>query len=198
MLDVDGDGGLGPFANYCDMTDGGWTLILKADGAETLYYFSPYWTDTALLNEKDTTTTKGNAKYASFLHCKVTTMKGCLDGHCYTKGFNGAKTAREIFSGGADVQGGLPGFGNGQFWSTQPNCQHFGINTPYQYNPARFGYTANQEGDCNSNDTAIGLGISNNPDTAPQYRHGAGYLCLSSQCSKGNVNEGGHGLLWIK
>ena len=74
----------------------------------------------------------------------------------------------------------------------------FGINTPWQYQVTRFGYTANQEGDCSSNDTAIGFGLAQNPDNAPDQRKGAGYHCLSSNCSKGNVNTGANGFLWIK
>jgi len=197
-IDPDGAGGQAPFLAYCDMAGGGYTLVLKAVGDETLAYNSSYWTDNSLLNEADISLNNGNAKYASFTSCKVTTLRACLDSHCYTKGFNGTKTAREIFAGGQDVQGGLPGFGSSANWSAQPNCQHFGINTPWQYQVVRFGYTANQEGDCSSNDTAIGLGLAQNPDNNSSLRKGAGYHCLSSGCSQGSVNTGGSGFLWIK
>ena len=53
--------------------------------------------------------------------------------------------------------------------------------------PARFGWSANQEFDCLTNDTAIGLGINS---------HGAGYQCGSTECSAGPVDAGGLGLLW--
>ena len=197
-IDPDGAGGVDPFMAYCDMTAGGYTLVLKAVGDPTLAYNSAYWTDSNLLNEGDVTVNNGNAKYRAFTTLKVTTLRGCLDGFCYTKGFNGTKTSQQIFAGGQDTQGGLPGFGDGPNWSTQPNCQNFGVNTPWQYQVVRFGYTANQEGDCSSNDTAIGFGLSQNPDSDAALRKGAGYHCLSSNCSKGNVNTGGSGFLWVK
>ena len=197
-LDVDGEDGTLPFDTVCDMANGGWTLILKATGTKTLWYGSGYWTDDTLLADDDLTTDAGDAKYASFLHLPVTVMKGCLDDHCYSKTFDGAQTAKQIFSGGASVVSGLPGFGTSEKWSAQPNCQHFGINTPYNYQSSRFGYTANQEGDCNSNDTAVGLGLGPKGSSAESSKKGAGFLCISSNCSKGNVDSGATGLLWVR
>ena len=196
-MDPDGDGGTGAFKVYCDM-EGGWTLVLKATGANTFWYGSGYWTNDSMLAEDDLTVDPGDSKYKSFIYSKVTNMRACLDGHCYSKDFNGTKTAKEIFSGGADVVGGHPGFGSANLWSTQPNCKHYGINTPYNYQQSRFGYTANQEGDCSSNDTAIGLGLGPQGTSGDSSKKGAGYLCLSSNCSKGNVNEGGNGFLWVR
>ena len=197
-LDADGVFEDPAFKAWCDMTNGAWTLVLKSNGDSTLWYQAAYWTDNTLLNDANPGTASGNAKYAAFTKVKVTEMKGCLDGLCYTKSFNGAKTAREIFVGGSDTVGGHPGFQDGPNWSTQPNCKNFGINTPWSYQQTRFGYTANQEGDCSSNDTAIGFGLGQTPDPAEGSRHGAGYLCLSSQCSKGNVDTGANGLLWVR
>ena len=92
---------------------------------------------------------------------------------------------------------GLPGFGATANYSAQPNCQNFGVNTPYSYYRTRFGWTANQENDCNSNDTAIGFGINNTANGTANDR-GAGYACTSSNCSKGNVDAAAVGLLWAK
>ena len=83
-----------------------------------------------------------------------------------------AKLARSPPAGGA--------------WGLTSNCHKFGINLELGQ-PARFGWTANQEIDCITSDTAIGLGVG---------AHGAGYRCLSTECSAGNVDEGGNGLLW--
>ncbi len=197
-IDPDKEGGEAPFKAVCDMGNGGYTLVLKATGAGTLQYHSGYWTDTNLLAADDLNTNAGNSKFTAFLHVKVNEMKGCLDGHCYTKTFNGTKTSREIFAGGQDIVSGHPGFGTSDKWSTQPNCKHFGINTPYNYQAARFGYTANQEGDCNSNDTAIGLGLGPKGTSGSNQEKGAGYQCISSGCSKGEVNTGGNGFLWVR
>ncbi len=197
-LDSDGANPDPAYKAWCDMTNGAWTLVLKSNGDSTLWYQASYWTDNTLLNEANPGTASGNAKYGAFLKVKVNEMKGCLDGLCYTKSFNGAKTSKEIFAGGQDTVGGHPGFQDGPSWSTQPNCKNFGINTPWNYQQTRFGYTANQEGDCSSNDTAIGFGLGQTPDPAEGSRHGAGYLCLSSNCSKGNVDSGANGLLWVR
>jgi hypothetical protein len=182
--------GTAPFHAVCDMTrdGGGWTLLLKADGSATLANAAPAWTDDVLLNEGDLTTQAGNAKYASYLSLSVTTLRGELDGFRYTKAFPGL-TAQAIFAGPAAIVDSYPTFNTGApNWSTQPNCQTFGVNIPYPTR-ARFGWSANQENDCVTNDTGIGLGINT---------RGAGYLCGSTQCSAGNVNAGGVGLLWGK
>jgi hypothetical protein len=179
-----------PFQAVCDMTrdGGGWTLLLKSNGDSTLAHGVSAWTDDRLLDEDDLTTQAGNSKYESFLSLPVTMLRGELDGFPYTKAFAGL-TAREIFAGPADIVDGYPTFNTGApSWSTQPNCHTFGVNTPYDFARTRFGWSANQENDCSSNDTAIGLGLNTG--------RGAGYRCGATGCSAGNVDAGGDGLLW--
>jgi Fibrinogen beta and gamma chains, C-terminal globular domain len=187
-----------PFSAVCDMTrdDGGWTLLLKAQGDDTLQYHASAWTDVQLLNSTDLTTESGNAKYQSFLSLPVATLRGELDGFLYTKTFaNTNKTAREIFAGKPDIVQSYPTFNAGApNWSTQPNCQTFGVNTPYNWARARFGWSANEQNDCNSNDTAIGLGLKSEGGLL----FGAGYICVQNQCSPKRTDSGGHGLLWAK
>jgi len=188
-----------PFAAVCDMTrdGGGWTLVLKANSDATLAYTAALWTDTNLLNQTDLTTQPGNAKYQGFLSLPVIKLRGELDGYTFTTVAPMNGTAREIFAGPGGVTAPYPvPLGSGAKWSVQPNCQSFGINTPYPYQRARFGWTANQEPDCTSNDTAIGLGLGQT--TAASQDRGAGYACLSTLCSQGGVNTGGNGLLWVK
>jgi len=177
-----------PFDVRCDMTrdGGGWTLLLKADGASSLTYAAPAWTDATLINPTDLTTLSGNAKYASFVAMPVTTLVGELDGFRYAKAF-ASQTAQQIFAGVADYVTDFPTFNTGApNWSAQPNCHVFGVNLPFS-TPSRFGWSANQENDCLTNDTGIGLGLSG---------RGAGYRCGSTLCSAGNVDAGGDGLLW--
>jgi hypothetical protein len=95
----------------------------------------------------------------------------------------------QIFGGAASYVDGVPTFNTGDpRWSTQPNCHMFGVNLPL-ITPARLGWSANQENDCLTNDTASGLGLNG---------RGAGYRCESTLCSNGNIDAGGDGdgLLW--
>ncbi len=197
---IDPDGS-GAFEVYCDMTrqGGGWTLLLKTAGDTDLDYDDPLWTDLNLLNESSLDLTAVNAKMESFLSLPIDELLGCFPtqgGHCiYADPFS-HQTARDIFSSGAQQFGS--GF-NGQAysgWSWQPNCHYFGINTPYNYRRARFGLTANQENDCSSNDTAIGFGLGPSGHSTAGERWGSGQLCLSTNCSQGNVESGFPGLLF--
>lgn len=182
------------FSAVCDMTrdDGGWTLLLKADGNNALFYDAPAWTSTALLNETDLTLTPGNAKYQSFVSLKIDRLRGELDGFRYSLLFNDV-TALAIFLGGAIEETPYPTFNDvGGNWSAQPNCRLFGINLlagrTSVAGHARFGWTANQEDQCLSNDTSIGLGTPS---------RGAGYQCSSTLCSPtAAVDAAGNGFLW--
>ncbi len=194
----------GAYQVWCDMTTdgGGWTLLLKTDGNRTpLNYTDALWTDRNLLNETDVSTdTTAPSKYESFTDLPLTALRACFPteggGHCATKTFTSGPTAVGIFAGAADTVNGHPDFLSS--WSTQPNCQVFGINTPYQYRRARFGWTANQENDCNSNDTAIGFGLGPLNHGATNEDWSSGELCLSSNCTNGNQNRGFPGLLWAR
>jgi hypothetical protein len=185
-----------PFSVVCDMTrdGGGWTLLLKANGDATFGYTASAWTDASLLNATDLTTRPGNAKYQSFLSLPVTTLRGELDGFLYTQDF-ASTTAQQIFAGPAAIVNGFPTFNTGApNWSTQPNCQIFGVNTPFDYARTRFGWSANEQDDCGSNDTAIGLGLMDED----AHLHGAGYECNGYVCAPAPVDLGGNGLLWAR
>ena len=187
------DGESAAFSVVCDMTrnDGGWTLLLKGNGDATLGFTAPEWTSSDLIHPTDLTTQSGNAKYQSFVSVPVTTLRGELDGFLYAQAFD-SRTAQQIFSGEPAYVMGYPTFNTGPGWSTQPNCKIFGVNTPFPYARTRFGWSANQEDNCETNDTAIGFGLLNNGGDL----RGAGYECLATLCSAGNVDGGGDGLLW--
>jgi len=187
-----------PFSAVCDMTrdGGGWTLLLKATDKAILGYSASAWTDASLLNATELNTQPGDAKYQSFLSLPVTTLRGELDGFTYTKDF-ASMTPQKIFAGSSDVAFDFSNFNWGQSkWSTQPHCQIFGVNTPYEHARTRFGWSANEQGNCDNNDTAIGLGLM--VESSGGSSHGAGYECLVAPCNQGIVNTGGNGLLWGK
>lgn len=189
-----------PFGVVCDMKrdGGGWTLLLKATGDRTLGYDSPLWIDDSLLNAADLNIGPGNAKYQSFLSLPVTILRGELDGFLYTKDFAGKtaqQTAQQIFNGPSDTVGYFPTFNLvDPHWSTQSNCQTFGVNTPFEFARTRFGWSANNEQTCLTNDTAIGLGLM----LQDFGLWGAGYECLFGGCSHGATLAGGNGRLWAK
>lgn len=189
--------GEAPFNVVCDMTrdGGGWTLLLKATGDATLGYNASAWTDINLLNATDLTIQPGNAKYQSFVSLPVTTLRGELDGFLYTKDF-ASMTAEQIFTAPADFVKSFPTFNDGApNWSTHPNCRIFGVNTPSTHVRTRFGWSTNEENNCQTptNDAAIGLGVMNNGADL----RGAGYEC-EHMCNPGDVDTGGHGLLWAR
>jgi hypothetical protein len=195
-------GAAAPFGAVCDMTRdrGGWTLLLKANGETDLEFAAAAWTNDSVISPGDLTTGPGNAKYPSFSSLPLTELRGELrdelDVVLYTKAFS-RQTALQIFLGPADTVSPYPMFPSGSPWSTQPNCQTFGVNTPYQYARARFGWNSNQETNCDSTDMAIGLGIAYTPPLPnPQFAKGAGYICQSTLCSLGNVDQPANGLLW--
>ena len=197
-IDPDGNGA---YEAYCDMTTqgGGWTLLLKTAGDADLDYDDPMWTDFNLLNNSSLDLTAVNAKMESFLSLPINELLGCFPtqgGHCiYADPFT-HQSAVDIFSSGS-LQIGT-GFNGQEYsgWSWQPNCQYFGINTPFNYFRARFGLTSNQENNCNSNDTAIGFGLGPIGHSPSGVRWGSGQLCMYTQCSQGNVDEGFPGLLF--
>ena len=203
-LDPDG---AGSFEAYCDMTNGGWTLILKTSGDSTFDYDDPLWTNGSLLNESSLDLSVANSKQTAFVRLPINELRGCVStqggqvqwpwsGHCFYGASNTNQTAVGLFSSGS-LQFGS-GFNGEEYsgWSWQPNCHYYGTNTPFNYYRARFGFTANQENDCNTNDTAIGFGIAPYGFSSSSYRYGSGQICSSTQCSQGNVDNGFPGLLY--
>lgn len=181
---------------YCDMTSdgGGWALLLKSNGDLTFGYESPMWVNTEVVNEAEPSLAPGdNAKYQSFNDMPISELRGCFDmseGDCIQMSFEEPAPALEFFT---TLEGHLlKGYG-GQFapqWSTEPQCQRFGINAGYCDYRVRFGFTANSANNCESNGTAVGFGIGLTRESCPEstraeLQMGAGTLCASDDCSLG-------------
>jgi hypothetical protein len=198
---IDPDG-YGAYEAYCDMTTdgGGWTLLLKTSGDlnTSLYYTDTLWTNQMLLNETSLdTSVNANAKLQPFTNLPIDELNGCFPdyGHCIYADIGSGLAASDIFAGGT-IQVGS-NF-NGQMysgWSYQTNCRYFGINTPHS-SRARFGFSANQENNCSSNDTAIGFGLGSTWSNTNR-NYSSGQLCTWNGCSNGDyLYDGFSGLLW--
>ena len=170
-LDPDGPGGNAAFKAWCDMnTDGGgWTLIMRMKNDTTLAYSNAYWTNTNLFDDDATASQKpwlnANGKFTAWNYLTGTTLRGCKSGggpnQCVSQSWTGGVTANSLFNS-AYKSGALPRwqwvwFFGGLDDSSEPNCNQGGINYNGQ---TRFGFSANNENDCNSNDTVWGFGHS--------------------------------------
>ena len=166
--DGDGDGGLSPADAYCDLTSegGGWTLVLKADGEEdTFRYDSPYWTNSEEFEGGEAMRDTNEAKLRTYLTVEFTQMRVVM----VTGGVEsavvldvGASSCVELFrrdhtSTRIDREVWLAMVPDS---SLQNNCNREGINVaPAAHNArVRIGIVGNNEGDCNSPDSRIGIG----------------------------------------
>ncbi len=158
-----------PWQAYCDMTSegGGWTLLLKADGAlPTFQYDSALWTNTALLNEGATNTARGDAKFRGFLNLAFTSVRLVVR--------DGSDRGLVLPLAASSLQGlfaGAPRSTNAgrNAWralvsspSLQPFCNAEGVNQSVPgYRRVRLGILTNQENECGSPDSGLGLGFGN-------------------------------------
>jgi len=173
-LDGDGPGGLLPADAWCDMTTsgGGWTLVLKADGTRaTFAYDAPVWTDDA---EFGTATIDGNeAKLRSYRTVAFSALRLVLVTGADRRAVEptiDATSARALFAGPTRDTGIsrdtwlslVPGS------LLQDDCNDEGINVAPAggFARVRLGLVANNERDCSSPDSRIGLGGAGGSDGA--------------------------------
>ncbi|MCA9657262.1 MAG: DUF4215 domain-containing protein [Myxococcales bacterium] len=171
-LDPDGEGGVDPFDAYCDMeTDGGgWTLALKANGNNlTFMYASNLWTNNAVFAADKTDLDRQEAKLPTWntiafdevlvgMESPILNM-GPLDLK-YVQIPQASTSLFDLYSPNQFVASSL----GRNAWkglitnsSLQLNCNREGFNNTPR---TRLGIFSNQENDCNTPDSYIGIGNS--------------------------------------
>lgn len=167
---IDPEGTGQPFPVYCDMVGGdeGWTLVLKIDGTQdTFRYDAALWTNTTALGNA-TDLTASEAKSPAFWTVPMTqvrvVMREAGDDRNMTVSFNPAlsnpTTLRALFLGPyyptnnpRSAWLGLVSSG-----SLQTNCQQQGLNNTVAGQAMRIGIFGNQEANCLSCDSSLGIG----------------------------------------
>lgn len=181
--------GAAPFAVFCDMlADHGWTLALKIDGAQTTFLFgAALWTDTNALGDA-TDLAALEAKSPSFWTVPVSEIRVLMTDAgidrelrpSFASPLDGVATLRELFAGAfrpttnaRDAWLGVVASG-----SLQTNCQQQGLNNAVTGQSMRIGIFGNQEANCGSCDSILGIGhttyASGNRATAAHDNSGAG------------------------
>lgn len=177
-IDPDGAGGsIQPFDAYCDMTSdgGGWTLVMKIDGNSNRFIFhSSYWENDDLYNENSTNMDPVDAKFRSFTTVSFSQIRigmkrtDCCDTHWISIN-KSANNLKAVMTGGFQPTnlGRAAWKAMVEDSSLQYNCNLEGFNTyhscmwdtsPSGVARVRIGIICNQENDCCSPDSRIGVG----------------------------------------
>lgn len=164
------DAGTGSFRAYCelDADGGGWTLAMKVDGNNSTFrHDEAIWTDSTLLGT-DTPDLDGNqAKLETFNAIAFTELRvgfefpiGSATRRWLVLPIAGSRL-RDLFAGaesltalGRDAWKGMLG----PTASLQLECNREGINVGNSYARVRIGIIGNNEADCLTPDSRLGIG----------------------------------------
>ena len=172
---------LGSIPVYCMMSWGGYMLVAKIDDAQdnAWAYSGSNWSASTPLNESATSNTSTgdaiNRLYYSYpIATSLRISFGTVSNYLNDTAAGGAigKTAKACFTGSAMSSDNsranflslMAGAGTASSnWDNQPNCNHAGFNVgPINNYAMRWGISMNNEADCSSNDSAVGLGCYTN------------------------------------
>ncbi|MCP5502973.1 MAG: hypothetical protein H7A25_23935 [Leptospiraceae bacterium] len=209
-IDPDGVGGDAPFWAYCDMTTdgGGWTLALKADGTQpTFNYYASYWTTDDLFptNALDIipSLTKEEYKSPAFNNLDYSEIRLVMDTSGDVRELKislSQDSLKTMFQGGY-----IPtNFGRAAWKAMVPdsslqyNCNREGINNVIPgwslLDGVRIGIIGNQENDCASPDSGIGIGLSDYVNVG----NFAIWWCDNCYPDKGGRNTPSFAYIWIR
>ncbi|MCA9525743.1 MAG: hypothetical protein KC549_05540, partial [Myxococcales bacterium] len=167
-LDADVSGPMEPYRAWCDQhtAGGGWTLALRAQGRDSALAFdSPLWVDDALLNPEAGGFDGPEAKLASFLTVPFQEYMIFMDtadnrGLGFFTMESPADSLVSVFRGP-----GAPSAESREDWlalapggRTQPFCNARGLNIVQGDSAVRVGMLGNNENDCSSADSFVGIG----------------------------------------
>eukprot|EP00042_Codosiga_hollandica_P034334 m.239755 g.239755 ORF g.239755 m.239755 type:complete len:578 (-) comp54382_c0_seq7:168-1901(-) len=169
--------GFGAFPAWCEMIgSAGWTVVIKAVGTDQSWdYNSTLWTTKAEYNPTNTTTGIDQRQILSPMYWMLPFSEiriGMVIPLSNTTIAWANQTVNQSTSLFAIIRSGVqqgPLFDRATWKylannsSLELNCNQSGFNLKYHLYPARIGYVANNEFDCDSVDSAIGIGMSNVP-----------------------------------
>lgn len=174
------------FQAHCDMATegGGWTLALKIDGsADTFEYGDDngIWRDAALLNEASAGTTREEAKLATFTEVGFTevlvrfesdTLAGSWPRHATIQFGSPLGSLHQLFDGPGPTPAMSANVGDWRAMvegvTLQDNCNAVGVNNENGgFHRSRIGVEFNNEDDCASNDSGVGLGFQSDQVDPP-------------------------------
>ncbi|CAB3998742.1 Hypothetical predicted protein [Paramuricea clavata] len=178
---------------------GGWTMVMKINGSlSTFNYSSSYWTNKNYYNDNAYGRNGGldNREYKGSSYWRTSFKEICV-GMKYGgnfRAFSFSYPASSLYDLIADENYRQTRVGRAQWKSLidgsslQRNCNREGFNVYFNsvFTRVRLGLMANNENNCKSPDSFIGLGADSHVCTYNPSRNAAGNL---GQCSPDNGNK---------